>query len=137
MKKKHIFFTLLLAAVLFLSFSGCELVEQEEKIGDVDYTVLCPDEVPKDLAEEIEKVRGKEFQLSYDDGEYLYIAKGYGTKKSSGYNILVKEMYLTEHALVLHTDIEGPKEGEDVVKKETMPYIVVKTELVDKQVLYE
>ena len=78
----------------------------------------------------------EEFQLTYDDGQYLYLAKGYGTRESSGYNISVKDLYLTEHTIVFETQISGPTEGEDVSRRETTPYIVVKTEILDGQVVF-
>ncbi|MDD6195146.1 MAG: protease complex subunit PrcB family protein [Lachnospiraceae bacterium] len=134
MKKKGLFLLIVLGCAAFLQ--GCNLFEEEEKLRDVDYTVVCPEDVPQELGDEITNVKGKEFQLSYDDGEYLYIARGYGSRNTSGYNISVKDMYITEHTLVLDTEITGPREGEDVVDKKTTPYIVVKTEPMEKQIVF-
>lgn len=124
-------------ALLAGIFSGCRACEQEERIADMEYTVLRPEEVPEELANKIEHVKEEEFQLSYDDGEYLYMAKGYGKRNSSGFQISVKDVYITEHNLVLDTEITGPKEGQDVVEKKTTPYIVVKMETIEKQVVFE
>ena len=93
--------------------------------------------MPQELADEIKNLKDKEFQLSYEDGEYLYVAKGYGKRNSSGFNISVKEMYVTEHTLVFDTEITGPKEGQDVIEKATTPYVVVKMEAMDKQVVFK
>ena len=82
-------------------------------------------------------VKREESQLTYADGQYLYLAKGYGTRESSGYNISVKDLYLTEHTIVFETQISGPTEGEDVSRRETTPYIVVKTEILDGQVVFQ
>ena len=81
----------------------------------------------RNCGKKIDQVKTEEFQLTYDDGQYLYLAKGYGTRESSGYNISVKDLYLTEHTIVFETRISGPTEGEDVSRRETTPYIVVKT----------
>lgn len=135
MKKRGMFLAAALMCALWTQ--GCEPFEKEEKLRDVDYTVICPEDVPQELADEITNVKEKEFQLSYDDGEYLYVARGYGSRDTSGYNISVKDMYITEHTLVLDTEITGPREGEDVVDKKTTPYIVVKTEPMDKQIVFE
>ena len=135
MKKRRICSVAMLFLVVFLQ--GCSVVEEEEKLRDLEYTVVSPDDIPEDLANEIQNVKDKEFQLSYDDGEYLYIAKGYGARNTSGYNVTVKEVYLTEHTLVFDSEISGPREGEDVADKKTMPFIVVKTETVDRQIIYE
>ncbi len=135
MKKRRICSVALLLLVVFLQ--GCSVVEEEEKLRALEYTVVSPDDIPEDLANEIQNVKDKEFQLSYDDGEYLYIAKGYGARNTSGYNVTVKEVYLTEHTLVFDTEITGPREGEDVADKKTMPFIVVKTETMDRQIIYK
>lgn len=134
MKKRGLFLLIVLGCTVLLQ--GCNLFEEEEKLRDVDYTVVCPEDVPQELGDEITNVKGQEFQLSYDDGEYLYIARGYGSRNTSGYNISVKDMYITEHTLVLDTEITGPREGEDVVDKKTTPYIVVKTEPMEKQIVF-
>lgn len=121
---------------LLLMASGCSLQTKEKKLRDVEYTVLGTDHIPQELREKIDQVKTEEFQLTYDDGQYLYLAKGYGTRESSGYNISVKDLYLTEHTIVFETQISGPTEGEDVSRRETTPYIVVKMEILDGQVVF-
>ena len=135
MKKKIC--ALLVVGCLLGMLQGCSAYEKEKKISDVEYTVMCPEDVPQELADEIKNLKYKEFQLSYEDGEYLYVAKGYGKRNSSGFNISVKEMYVTEHTLVFDTEITGPKEGQDVSEKATTPYVVVKMEAMDKQVVFK
>ena len=134
MKKR--LFSLMAVLGCVVCIQGCTLCEEEEKLRDVDYTVVCPEDVPQELGDEIAGVKAQEFQISYDDGEYLYIARGYGSRNTSGYNISVKDMYITEHTLVLDTEITGPREGEDVVEKKTMPYIIVKTESMERQIVF-
>lgn len=133
--KKRFFSIAVILTVVLLQ--GCSIMEEESRLRNLDYTVVCSEDIPEDLANEIQNVKDKEFQLSYDDGEYLYIAKGYGVRNTSGYNVTVKEMYLTEHTLVFDSEISGPREGEDVAEKKTTPYIVVKTENVDCQIIYK
>lgn len=120
------------AAVL----TGCSLHAEEKKIRDVEYTVVCTEDLPEELRQEIDKVKTEEFQLSYDDGAYLYLVKGYGTRDTSGFDITVSELYLTDHTLVFDTKINGPKEGEDVTQKETTPMIAVKTERIERQIVF-
>ena len=135
MKKIGLFLAIIYGCAVLIQ--GCSLAREEEKLREVDYTVVCPEDVPQELGDEIQNVKDKEFQLSYDDGEYLYIARGYGSRNTSGYNISVKDMYITEHTLVLDTEITGPGEGEDVVDKKTTPYIVVKTEPMERQIVFQ
>lgn len=131
-------YVLILGCVfLLLCMTGCALRTKEKKLRDVEYTVVGAGDVPQELQEEINKIKDEEFQLTYDDGAYLYMAKGYGTRESSGYNISVQQVYLTEHTIVFETQITGPAEGTDAANKETTPYIVIKTERLDGQVIFE
>lgn len=131
-------YVLILGCVfLLLCMTGCALQTKEKKLRDVEYTVVGAGDVPQELQEEINKIKDEEFQLTYDDGAYLYMAKGYGTRESSGYNISVQQVYLTEHTIVFETQITGPAEGTDAANKETTPYIVIKTERLDRQVIFE
>ena len=131
-------YVLILGCVfLLLCMMGCALQTKEKKLRDVEYTVVGAEDVPQELQEEINKIKDEEFQLTYDDGAYLYMAKGYGTRESSGYNISVQQVYLTEHTIVFETQITGPAEGTDAANKETTTYIVIKTERLDGQVIFE
>jgi hypothetical protein len=120
-----------------LLVSGCALEQEEKKLRDVEYTVMGKEDLPEELLEQIEENKEEEFRLSYQDGEYLYIVRGYGTQPTTGYNITVEDLYLTEHALVFDTELTGPAEGQEKSEKETTPYIVVKTEAMDCQVTYK
>ena len=135
MRRRHV---LILGCVfLLLCTTGCALQTKEKKLRDVEYTVVGAKDIPQELQEKIDEVKEEEFQLTYDDGAYLYMAKGYGTRESSGYNVSVQQLYLTEHTIVFETQITGPAEGIDTANKETTPYIVVKTEKLDGQVIFE
>ncbi len=129
---------ILVPAVLCLSLllSACSLPAEEKKIRDVEYTVTSKEDLPEELWKQIKESREEEFRLSYNDGEYLYIVRGYGKQPSTGYNITVEDLYLTEHTLVFDTKITGPAEGEEKSDKQTMPYIVVKTEAMDCRIDY-
>lgn len=122
---------------LLVVLAGCGLQTKEKKLRDIEYTVLGEENIPAELLDKITQVKEEEFQLTYDDGEYLYLAKGYGTRNSSGYQIRVGECYLTEHTIVFETEITGPKEGEDVGSGETTPYIVVKMERLEGQAIFQ
>ena len=135
MRRRHVL--ILGCVLLLLCMTGCALQTKEKKLRDVEYTVVGAEDVPQELQEEINKIKDEEFQLTYDDGAYLYMAKGYGTRESSGYNISVQQVHLTEHTIVFETQITGPAEGTDAANKETTPYIVIKTERLDGQVIFE
>jgi hypothetical protein len=107
------------------------------KVRDLEYTVVGGREIPEELSEEIEANKNTEFKLTYSDGEYLYIARGYGGQETDGYSIQMKELYVTDDAVYMQSELFGPQNGETVSQVETFPYVVVKTEFVDLPVLYE
>lgn len=104
---------------------------------DLEYTVVRPEEIPETLAAEIEEKKEADFEITYSDNEFLYIARGYGAQETGGYSISVEECYLVENAICVRTVLTGPKVGEQVHKEPSYPYIVLKTELRDEKVNFE
>ena len=76
-------------------------------------------------------------KLTYADQGVLYIAEGYGEQPTSGYSIEVKECFETKNAIYLHTNLIGPTKEERIVEKATYPYIVIKMEFIDKNVVFQ
>ena len=78
--KKAVFLRIVLtAAVLALLLSGCRFVRvEEEERKPVDYTIVERRDIPEELSRLMEEKKEKEFQLSYETGDDLYLAKGYG-----------------------------------------------------------
>lgn len=114
---------------------GCATQDSTEaKLRDLEFTVVAEDEIPKTLAEVIDQKKTGPFQISYTLGENLYLAVGYGEQQTGGYSISVDELYETENYIVTDTTLIGPSPDEQVVQSITYPYIVIKTELVDKNV---
>lgn len=93
-------------------------------------------DVPKELSERIEKEKAEPFWMSYGDNGYLYIARGYGEKPTSGYSVKVTSLYETTNTLMMKTDLTGPEKGEKIVEKSTYPYVVVKMEYNEKNVVF-
>ena len=92
--KKAVFLRIVLtAAVLALLLSGCRFVRvEEEERKPVDYTIVERRDIPEELSRLMEEKKEKEFQLSYETGDDLYLAKGYGRQMSGGYSIQVEEL---------------------------------------------
>ena len=133
--KKSVF--LLIAVVTAFLLSGCRFVRiEEEERKPVAYTVVEKSDIPEELSRIMEEKKEKEFQLSYETGEDLYLVKGYGRQMSGGYSIQVKECYLTETSLVLDTELTGPKETAASGEEPSYPYIVLKTEARDEPVIF-
>jgi len=86
-QKKLLFKYIKLSFLIFLLISplyftiGCEKKE-EKKTSSVDFTVVTESDIPKDLKKLIKERRKNPFELSYSDGSYLYVVKGYGTQET-------------------------------------------------------
>lgn len=126
-----------LFSILFL-LAGCSLKKDNtDKIKDLEFTVVEKGQEPQELLTMIEEKKQEPFKLTYGDNGYLYIAQGYGAKETSGYSIEVSECYEAANAIYIHTNLEGPSKDEQVEEKTTYPYVVVKLELIEKNVVFE
>ena len=137
--KKWVAFTVL-AAFLVIGTLGCSAEDEvpEDKIKDVDFTVVGEVQQPDSLKDIIAEKYADPFQISYTLGEELYIAVGYGEQPSGGYSISVNAFYETQDSLVIDTTLIGPGKAENVTKTPTHPYIVVKTEnIADKMIEFK
>ena len=118
---------LLVALVLAAVLSGCGLIRiEEEERKPVDYTVVERQDIPAALDEIMNEKKEKEFQLSYQTGEALYLAKGYGRQMSGGYSIQVEELGVSSNGLFFVTRLIGPKDLNEAGVP-SYPCIVIKT----------
>lgn len=123
---------------ILLLLAGCAVTKSKtEKLKDLEFTVVEKDSVPEELKAMIGEKKKEPFKLTFSDKGYLYIAQGYGAKETSGYSIEVKECYETENAVYIHTGLKGPAKDEQVSDSITYPYVVVKLEYIDKNVVFE
>lgn len=122
--------------IFMLALTGCEMEgEAEDKLRDLDFTVVGENEQPDALKDIIAEKRASAFQISYTIGEELYIAIGYGEQPSGGYSITVNAFYETPDSLYIDTTLIGPGSAENVTDTVTTPYIVIKTEnIADKPI---
>ena len=99
------------------------------KEGDkkpVEYTVVLEKELPEEILNLIEQKKEHDFQMTYQDGEDLYLIRGYGKQDKGGYSIQVEEVYMGASAIVVKTNLIGPPRGEEAVLEPSYPYIVLK-----------
>lgn len=133
---KKIVLSAVLAGVIFI-LSACSVEKiKEEKIKDLEFTVVPQEEIPEELMEQIEKEKKERMRVTFADKGYLYIAEGYGAQETSGYSIEVEELYETENSLYIRTELLGPDKEEKIVDKETYPFVVVKIEFNEKYVVF-
>lgn len=124
--------------ILLFTLMGCETVDDGDTRGkDLDYTVVPTADIPKDFATELDGKKINAFQMTYEDGEYLYVAVGYGEQAGGGFNIQVVGVYERGQSLCIETSLTGPGENEIVSDKPSYPYIVIKTEKTDRDVKFQ
>lgn len=139
MKSFHQKLALMLCCVLFsFLFIGCnQKTEEIKKIKDLEFTVVEEADIPEELLNSINEKKTTPFRMTYSNENYLYIVRGYGEQKSGGYSITVDELFLTENSIYFKSTLKGPGPKDLVTQVVTYPYIVVKTEFIDKKVVFE
>ena len=121
-----------------LLLSACSVEKlKTEKLRDIEFTVLDEEDIPEEFAKDIQEKKKKIFKMTYEDQGYLYVAEGYGRQDTSGYSIEVDSVYETENAVYVRTNLIGPAKEDEIVGRATYPYIVIKMESVDKNVVFQ
>ncbi len=92
--------------------------KKEGKRGkDLDYTVVPTEECPADFLAEINKKNINPFQMTYEDGEYCYLAVGYGEQETNGFSVRVLVSMKKGDGVVFETNLLGPEKGQEVSQK--------------------
>lgn len=124
--------------LLTMMLSGCSLLSEERvKLRDLDFTVLAEEKIPEELLSIVNEKKAEPFKLTYSDKDYLYICIGYGEQATGGYSIAVNELYETDSAIYVNTELLGPQPSEKSNPTPSYPYIVLKTEYLDQTVIFE
>ncbi|HKM33759.1 MAG TPA: protease complex subunit PrcB family protein [Lachnospiraceae bacterium] len=135
-KKIRVLTVLLLLSSILLS--GCSIgTSKTTKLRDLEFTIVSEEKLPEELKQLIDERKSAPFKITYNDNEYLYICVGYGEQPTGGYSIAVNELYLTENAIYISTSLLGPGPEDKTDSAPSYPYIVVKTEYLDKEVMFE
>lgn len=135
MNWKACYLLLIFTVAFSLLCSSCSMQGENEKGTAIEYTVVAEDELPKELKTIIDQKKEGEFKLTYADGEFLYIAVGYGKQTTGGYSIQIPEVYLKDGNIVFVSQLLGPKG--DAKVNISYPYAVVKIEKREEPVLFE
>lgn len=136
MKKYAI--ALVLPGLLLCLLCGCKVtnLKAEEK-QPLEYTVVKEEDIPPAIDSLIESKKQEEFQITYQDGAYLYLLRGYGRQKTGGYSIQVEELMLSAESILFKTSLIGPSKEEEPSLEPSYPYIVVKLEYREAPVQFE
>ena len=129
----------LLTWVFVVRFLTACSVEKDDlkKVRDLEFTVVGETDLPEELKQVIGEKKTAPFKMTYTDDQNLYIAVGYGEQENGGYSISVRELYLTENAIVADTELLGPESAEQTGAEKSYPYIVVKTEYLEEPVIFQ
>ncbi|NLJ95586.1 MAG: protease complex subunit PrcB family protein [Clostridiales bacterium] len=138
MKRLNGAVALLILIITMFGLVGCKKDEQEiKKLRDLEFTVVEDADLPGELKEIIDEKKDKPFRLHYSNKDNLYIVVGYGKQNSGGYSIAVEELYLTDNAIYINTNLIGPSQEDLVTQGVTYPYVVVKLEYMDERIVFE
>lgn len=135
---KLMLISFLLLWVLIVRFlTGCTVQkERQDKVRDLEFTIVSEEEMPDELKQIIDEKKTAPFKLTYSNDQGLYIIIGYGEQPTGGYSISVKDLYLTENAIVIDTELAGPEKDESTGVEKSYPYIVVQTEYLENPVIF-
>ena len=123
---------------LMILLTGCEMKQVGNMAKtEVEFTVVEPDEVPSELAVIIEENKQGEIKLTYEDQGYMYLVRGYGQQKTGGYSIAVNEVFLAEDGLHGDTSLIGPPRDQEIRDEASYPYLVIKIEAQEAEVLFD
>ena len=129
---------LVIVSIMAAMLSACGgETEKEEDRNNLEFTVVSEDRLPDELKEILDQKKESAFKLTDADEGYLYICVGYGKQESGGYSVTVNELYETDNAIYVNTNLLGPKAGSSPGTSPSYPYIVLKIEFRDKTVVFD
>lgn len=125
---------LILAGIL----CGCGKSGKESgSMKEAAFTVVAPDAVPAELQKIIGENKKEEIRMTYEDGNDLYLIRGYGQQKTGGYSISVVSCEEDEKTVRFDTRLIGPPAPEGISKEPSYPCLVIKMEARDKEIMIE
>ena len=112
-------------------------MDRKTKGTEYSFAVVSAKDIPEELLRQINDQKQNPFQMSFLDENYLYVAVGYGEQNTGGYSIQVDSITDDGEKLQFVSHLIGPKEEENVRKKVSFPYIVIKMEKMDRDIIYQ
>ena len=119
-------------------YGGCGIEKTDgSKISDLEYEMVEEENIPEELKAKIEEKKAASFKLTYEGDSYIYIVRGYGEQETGGYCILILEFYHTQNSVIFHTNLIGPSKDELKNTAPSYPYIVIRTQNPNKNVIFK
>lgn len=136
MKRWTIMF--LVIAMISLCACGCSITKvSSDKVTNLDYTVMKEEDYPEEIVKLLNENKEQEFQMTYQDGNFLYLLKGYGKQETGGYSIQISDLSMWDNAIHLQTTLIGPPRDEKMTEEPSYPYLVIKMEYREEPVIFE
>ena len=131
--------SVMMLCLLCMSVAACGIKQQDpmKKIKDLEFSVIAEDKLPEELLTAIEEKKGSPFKVTFQDQGFLYICIGYGQQETGGYSIAVNDLYETANAIYVDTNLIGPGPEEKGNLSPSYPYVVIKTEYIEKSVVFD
>ncbi len=126
----------LIAIIVLLNGCGIEKTD-DKKINDLTYEMVEEENTPEELKKKIDEKKAADFKLTYESDKYLYVVRGYGEQETGGYSIQILDCYLTQNAVVFHTNLIGPSKDDNKTAAPSYPYLVIRLENPDKNVIFQ
>ena len=135
---KGFFISVLCLVLSVFLFSGCGIEQYDDtRVADLDFTLLAQEDIPQQVMNVINESKTENFRKTYTDKDYLYIIIGYGAQPTTNYSIAIEDLYEAPNAIFVSSMLKGPSKHEEVVEKETYPYVVLKLNYSDKTVIFK
>lgn len=132
-------FAAVIAVIAFFACCiGCGIEKTDgSKISDLEYELVEEEQIPEELKTKIEEKKAAGFKLTYESDGCIYIVRGYGEQETGGYSIQILECYHTQNSVVFQTNLIGPSKDELKNTAPSYPYIVIRTENLDKNIVFK
>ncbi|MBQ8086623.1 MAG: protease complex subunit PrcB family protein [Lachnospiraceae bacterium] len=137
-KRRYLVYMIMIVSFLIVSLTACEFRKTSvEKVKDLDYTVCDESRLPHELVKLINDKKKEPFKFTYRTNDYLYIVVGYGAQDRVDLNVMMTELYLTENAIFVETDLTTKETTTLEDGLVSYPWIAVKCELYDVPVTFK
>lgn len=132
-RNRWIIIFLLLSSLIF----GCGKKDEIQIVKKLDFTIVAEERLPVELSKQIDEKKGMPFKITFQDKNFLYICVGYGEQEQGGYSIVVNALDELKNAILVDTELIGPKPKQNKKEGKSYPYIVIKTEPKDLPVIFD
>lgn len=136
---------------VLLFLGGCQVLEKKIPDGKpLEYAVSDENRVPGELKRRIAELAENPFQITYVEGDRLYIGQGYGRQETKGYAIRIDSCVEGADVIGVKTTLLGP--GSDEIRQDgelpenvcmregelsACPYVVLEMGKSEKPVVFE